>query len=215
MTGGTKVLGYVRVSTDEQANSRLGLNAQRVAIAQACIERGWELVEIIEDAGYSAKNLDRPGIQRALGMLEGREPHAKALVVAKLDRLSRSLLDFASIMERARRKGWSLAALDLGVDTTTPAGEMIANVMATFAQFERHLIGERTKAALAVKKAQGAKLGRPRTLPASTRTRIRRMRGRGMTLAAIADKLNRERVPTAHGGARWHASTVRAVLGVG
>jgi DNA invertase Pin-like site-specific DNA recombinase len=68
-------------------------------------------------------------------MLEGRQPLAKALVVAKLDRLSRSLLDFASIMERAEKKGWSLAALDVGVDTMTPAGEMIANVMATFAQF--------------------------------------------------------------------------------
>jgi hypothetical protein len=68
-------------------------------------------------------------------MLEGRQPLAKALVLAKLDRLSRSLVDFASIMERARKKGSSLATLDLGVDTTTPAGEMIANVMATLAQF--------------------------------------------------------------------------------
>lgn len=165
VTGGTKVVGYVRVSTDEQAHNGLGLNAQRVAIAQACTERGWELVEIVEDAGHSAKDLNRPGIQRALTMLEGRQPQARALVVAKLDRLSRSLLDFASIMERARRKGWSLAALDLGVDTTAPAGEMVANVMATFAQFERHLIRERTKAALAVKKAHGVRLGRPRTLP--------------------------------------------------
>src|ERR671934_3149373 len=120
MTDGTKVLGYIRVSTDEQATSRLGLDAQRVAIAQACLERGWELVEVIEDAGYSAKDLNRPGIHRALEMLEGRQPQAQALVVAKLDRLSRSLLDFASIMERARRKGWAVAALDLGVDTTTP-----------------------------------------------------------------------------------------------
>jgi DNA invertase Pin-like site-specific DNA recombinase len=110
-------------------------------------------------------------------MLEGRQPLAKALVVAKLDRLSRSLVDFGSIMERARKKGWSLAALDLGVDTTTPAGEMIANAMATIAQFERHLIGERTKAALAVRKAQGAKLERPRALAEATRTH-KRMRSR-------------------------------------
>jgi DNA invertase Pin-like site-specific DNA recombinase len=212
VTDGTQVLGYIRVSTDEQATSRLGLNAQRVAIAQACVERGWELVEVIEDAGYSAKDLNRPGIQHALTMLEGRQPQAQALVVAKLDRLTRSLLDFAGIMERARKKGWSLAALDLGVDTTTPAGEMVANVMATFAQFERHLIGERTKAALAIKKAEGVKLGRPRTLPDATRARVKRMRGRGMTLAAIAANLNRDEVPTAHGGQRWYASTVRTVL---
>jgi DNA invertase Pin-like site-specific DNA recombinase len=110
-------------------------------------------------------------------MLEGRQPLARALVVAKLDRLSRSLVDFGSIMERARKKGWSLAALDLGVDATTPAGEMIANAMATIAQFERHLIGERTKAALAVRKAQGAKLERPRALAEATRTH-KRMRSR-------------------------------------
>jgi DNA invertase Pin-like site-specific DNA recombinase len=110
-------------------------------------------------------------------MLEGRQPLAKALVVAKLDRLSRSLVDFGSIMERARKKGWSLAALDLGVDATTPAGKMIANAMATIAQFERHLIGERTKAALAVRKAQGAKLERPRALAEATRTH-KRMRSR-------------------------------------
>jgi Resolvase, N terminal domain len=67
---------------------------------------------------------------------------------AKLDRLSRSLLDFASLMEDARREGWALVILDLGIDTTTPSGEMIANVMATFAQFERRLIGQRTKDAL-------------------------------------------------------------------
>lgn len=100
----------------------------------------------------------------------------------------------------------------LGVDTTTPAGEVVANVMATFAQFERHLIAERTKAALAVKKAQGVQLGRPRTLPDATRARTRRMRGRGMTLAAIAEKLNQDGSPTAHAGSRWYASTVRAVL---
>jgi DNA invertase Pin-like site-specific DNA recombinase len=215
MTGAAKVLGYVRVSTDEQANSRLGLNAQRVAIAQACIERGWEIVEIIEDAGYSGKTLRRPGIQRALLMLEGRRPHANALVVAKLDRLSRSLLDFATAMERAQRKSWQIVAIDQGFDMTTTTGRAMAGMVAVFAQWERELIGERTKAALAVRKAQGTTLGRPRAMPEATRARIKRMRSRGMTLAAIAAKLNHDEVPTAHGGARWHASTVRAVLGMG
>ena len=212
VTGGTRVLGYVRVSTEEQRDSGLGLEAQRVAIAQACIEKSWELVEVIEDAGYSAKSLDRPGIQRALVMLEARQPMAQALVVAKLDRLSRSLLDFAGIMDRSRRRGWAVAALDLGVDTTTPGGEMVANVMATFAQFERRLISQRTKDALAVKKSHGVKLGRPTVLPNDVRTQITTMRSGGMTLAAIANKLNQDAVATAHGGSRWHPSTVRAVL---
>ena len=93
-------------------------------------------------------------------------------MVAKLDRLSRSLLDFASLMEDARREGWALVILDLGVDTTTPSGEMIANVMATFAQFERRLIGQRTKDALAVKKREGVKLGRPVAVDEAVAKRI-------------------------------------------
>lgn len=88
----------------------------------------------------------------ALEAVEGGQ--ADALCVAKLDRLSRSLLDFAGLMERSRKRGWSLVALDLGVDTSTPSGEMMASVLATFAQFERRLIGERTRAALAEKRAR-------------------------------------------------------------
>jgi DNA invertase Pin-like site-specific DNA recombinase len=136
---------------------------------------------------------------------------ASALVVAKLDRLSRSILDFAGLMERSRRKGWALVALDLGVDTTTPQGEMVANVMASFAQFERKLIGQRTREALAVKKAAGVRLGRPRSLSAPTLDRIADLRRAGRTLEAIATELNDLRVPTAHGG-RWHATTVRRLV---
>ena len=87
-------------------------------------------------------------------------------MVAKLDRLSRSLLDFAALMEQARSSGWNLVALDLGVDTSTPAGEMMASVLATFAQFERRLIGQRTKDALAVKRAKASSSGvRVRSAP--------------------------------------------------
>jgi DNA invertase Pin-like site-specific DNA recombinase len=115
-------------------------------------------------------------------------------------------------MEDARREGWALVILDLGVDTTTPSGEMIANVMATFAQFERRLIGQRTKDALAVKKRQGVRLGRPPTLAPAVVKRIRREREAGRSLREIAGRLNDEGVPTGHGGAKWHASTVKAVL---
>ena len=115
------VVGYVRVSTDEQATSGLGLDAQRVAIADECDRRGWELVEVFEDAGASGKSMaGRPALQEALNAV--RSHRAGALVVAKLDRLSRSLLDFAALMEDARKEGWALVILDLGVDTTTPSG---------------------------------------------------------------------------------------------
>jgi DNA invertase Pin-like site-specific DNA recombinase len=145
------VLGYVRVSTGEQADSGAGLEAQRMAIRLACEQRGWELVGMVEDAGFSAATLARPGITQAFDLVESGG--ASVLVVAKLDRLSRSLLDFAAVMERSRRKRWALVALDLGVDTTTPQGEMMANILATFAQFERRLISQRTKDALAIKTA--------------------------------------------------------------
>lgn len=206
-----RVVGYVRVSTDEQADSGAGLAAQRLAVTQGAAQRGWNLLEVIgEDAGASAKSLKRPGLARALAMVEVGE--AEVLMVAKLDRLSRSLLDFAALMEQSRRQGWGLVALDLGVDTSTPAGEMMANVLATFAQFERRLIGQRTKDALAVKRAEGVRLGRPRRLPAEVVDRIHALRADGLSMAAIAAELNAGGVPTAQGGAHWHPSTVRVVL---
>lgn len=204
------VIGYVRVSTDEQADSGAGLEAQRQAIVAECERRGWELAEIVEDAGYSAKDLKRPGIISVLERLGRGE--AGTLVVAKLDRLSRSVLDFAGLMARSQREGWALVALDLGVDTTTPQGELMAGVMAQFAQFERRLIGQRTKAALAVKKEQGVTLGRPRSLPETVAARIAAERAAGATLKAIADRLNDEGVATAQGGARWWPATVKVVL---
>jgi DNA invertase Pin-like site-specific DNA recombinase len=186
------------------------LAAQRAAILAECERRGWQLVEVVEDRGYSAKDLRRPGIRAALDEL--RRGDAQGLVVAKLDRLSRSMLDFTAIMATAQRESWALVALDCAVDTTTPAGEAMANVLATFAQFERRLIGQRTREALAAKRAQGVRLGRPRALSPGIVNRIRRERDQGASLARIADALNADGVATAHGGERWYASTVRAVL---
>jgi DNA invertase Pin-like site-specific DNA recombinase len=204
------VLGYVRVSTEEQSDSGAGLEAQRRAIAAECLRRGWQLLEVVEDAGFSAKDLKRPGIQEALRVLE--EGDAKALVAAKLDRLSRSMIDFTALMATAQKQGWALVALDCAVDTTTPAGEAMANVLATFAQFERRLISQRTREALAVKKSQGVRLGRPTTIPDKVVKRIKRERAKGKSLAAIADALNAEGVPTAQGGRRWYPATVRYTL---
>ncbi len=205
-----RVLAYVRVSSEEQADSRAGLEAQRAAVERECERRGWQIIEVIEDAGFSAKDLKRPGVRAALEELErGR---ADALVVAKLDRLSRSMLDFTGLMAKAQKQGWALVALDCAVDTTTPAGEAMAHVLATFAQFERRLIGQRTREALAVKRKQGIRLGRPQSISPKLARRIRSMRRRGMTLRAICDKLNAEGVPTPRGGAAWRPTSLRAVL---
>lgn len=97
------------------------------------------------------------------------------------------------------------------MDTTTPSGEMMANVLATFAQFERRLIGQRTRDALAARRATGVTLGRPRLLPDDVVARIIRERAMGRTFAAIAAGLDADGVATAQGGVRWCPSTVRAV----
>ncbi len=155
-------------------------------------------------------NLARPGIADALDRL--RRAEAGVLVVSKLDRLSRSLLDFAGLMDRAKREGWRLVVLDLAIDTTTASGALMANVMASFAEYERRLISDRTSAALQAKKAQGARLGRPRTTPEAVVNRVVQEREQGRSLRAIADGLNRDGITSAQGGKQWYASTVVGLL---
>jgi DNA invertase Pin-like site-specific DNA recombinase len=133
-------------------------------------------------------------------------------VVSKLDRLSRSVSDFGGLLDRASKKGWALVCLDLGVDTTTPVGEFTANVVVSASQYERRLIGQRTRDALAAKRAGGTRLGRPAVLPKEVVARIVQQRASGTSLAAIAAGLERDAVPTARGGDRWHASTIQAVM---
>jgi DNA invertase Pin-like site-specific DNA recombinase len=205
-----RVIGYQRVSTEEQAASGLGMADQRSVIEGEAARRGWTDLTFLADDGFSAKNLARPGISRALNLLSAGE--ASTLVVSKLDRLSRSILDFVSLMERARREGWQLVVLDLAVDTSTPSGSLMANVLASFAEYERRLISARTSAALQAKKAQGARLGRPRAVPAEVASRILSARRAGATLRAIAEALNDDGVPTVNGGRSWYASTVAGVL---
>jgi DNA invertase Pin-like site-specific DNA recombinase len=122
------------------------------------------------------------------------------------------VLDFAGLMADAQVNAWALVALDVNVDTTTPTGELMASMMALFSQWERRIISQRTRDALAAKKAEGVRIGRPTTLSVEVVERIRAERAAGQTLTAIADALSVDEVPTAHGGVRWHASTVRAVL---
>jgi DNA invertase Pin-like site-specific DNA recombinase len=205
----TRMVGYVRVSTDEQADSGLGLAAQRADIAAEAARRGWTLVAVHEDA-LSGKSLERPGLAAALAVVESGD--AAGIVVAKLDRLSRSLKDFAELMARAQSRKWNLVAIDLGVDLGSAAGEFMANVMASAAQWERRIIGQRTKDALAVKRAQGVRLGRPVLLPDKVTRRIVKAHRAGDGWSTIARTLNDDAVPTAHGGSRWYPSTVRAVV---
>jgi len=206
----TGVVGYCRVSTDEQAVSGLGLAAQEQAIRAECERRGLALVALYSDPGVSAKTLERPGLRAALGDLEDRR--GNVLMVAKLDRLTRSVHDATGLMLRADRGGWGLVALDVAVDTTTPQGAAMAQVLAVFAELERRLIGERTKAALAVRKAQGVRLGRRVALPDDVVQRITERHRAGAGWSAIARELNEAAIPTAQGGKKWYPATVRYVV---
>lgn len=202
---------YTRVSTAEQAESGAGLAAQESALRAHAERRGWEVVHHCTDAGVSGKSIaGRPALADALQVVTDGE--ADALAVSKLDRLSRSLLDFAGLMARAQDEGWALVALDVDVDTTTPSGRLVANVMASVAEWERETIGARTRDSLAARRAQGVVLGRPRAVTSAAVDRARTLRDSGMTFAACAEQLTTEGVPTAHGGRRWYASTVRKVL---
>lgn len=203
------VVGYLRVSTEEQVDSGAGLAVQEAAIRGECERRELPLVALHTDAGVSGKSLVRPALTAALEDLDAR--HGDVLMVAKLDRLTRSVHDASGLMQRSEKSGWGLVALDAPVDTTTPAGMAMAQILSVFAELERRLIGERTKAALAVKRSQGVVLGRPRTLPDKVVNRIVKERAKGRSWTAIAEELNSDRVPTAQGGLRWYPATVRAV----
>ncbi|MDP9443659.1 MAG: recombinase family protein [Actinomycetota bacterium] len=160
MTG--RVLAYMRVSTAEQADSGAGLAAQRAAIERESAHRGWSDVQWFEDGGYSGGSLDRPEMGRLIAEIRGGD----VLVTAKVDRLSRSLVDFALLVERSQRERWSIVTLDLGLDLSTPQGEFVASILAAFARMERRLIGQRTRDAMQAKKAAGTRFGRSSRIPA-------------------------------------------------
>lgn len=211
-----RVVAYLRVSTQEQADSRLGLAAQEAAIRREVEHRGWDLVALYSDTCSGGKPLaDRAGGEQALDDL--RAGRADVLIASKLDRLSRGVADFASVLERSDREGWALLLLDIGIgplDTTNLMGKAQAQMASVFAELERARIGQRTREALAEKREAGWTPGPPdhmRIAPALA-ARIRSMHEAGESYSAIARTLNGEGVPTARGGAHWYPSTVRGLL---
>jgi DNA invertase Pin-like site-specific DNA recombinase len=198
------LIGYVRVSTSEQGESGLGLEAQRAQIEAGATARDAWISGWFEDV-QSGGDFGRPGLQNALKSLCVRR--ADGLIVAKLDRLARSVVDFGLILRRAQDEGWSLISLDIGVDTGTATGRMVASILMSVAQWEREIIGERTKAALAAKAARGERVGRAPELAPEIDEHILRMREGGRTYAQIEADLVQDGYPSARGGA-WSTSTV-------
>lgn len=203
-----KVIAYTRVSTEEQATQGVSLAAQEAKLRAYCDLYGHELIEVIVDAGQSAKTINRPGLQRALAALKAGE--AEGLLVLKLDRLTRSVRDLGELLENYFQR-YALMSLQEQCDTSTAAGRLVLNLLTSVAQWERESTGERTKVALQHKKAQGVKLGAPALEDKTTIGRAQELRAQGFTLRQVADQLTTEGFKTLKGG-RWEAVTVKRIL---
>jgi DNA invertase Pin-like site-specific DNA recombinase len=170
------------------------------------------LVGIVTDEGESGKSLDRPGLKSVLERIADRD--VDGLVAAKLDRISRSVRDFADLLEWFSAVGASLVAVDVGVDTSTPGGKLVCSVFSAVSEWERDVISARTRDGLAVLRAKGRPISRAAVADhPQVAGGIRSMREQGKTYQAIADALNASEVPTLRGASQWTVSSVRGAAG--
>jgi DNA invertase Pin-like site-specific DNA recombinase len=221
----TRAITYVRVSTTSQADSGLGLEAQAASCHAWCEREGAELAAAHSDEGVSgAAGVDkRPGLLAAIGELR----RGDVLLVAKRDRLGRDPIVCAMIERLAERKGARIvSAAGEGTDSDEPTAILMRRIVDAFGEYERLVIGARTKAALQAKRERGEKTGGDRPIghqvaadgvtlqrdPRETRALqiIRQLREEGLSIRAIAERLNVAGVPAR--GKTWHATTVARVL---
>lgn len=207
----TLALGYLRVSTEEQADEGASLASQQSRLQAYADVRGWYVVWL-SDPGWSGKSLDRPAITDALHYLAtGR---ADVLLAVALDRISRNVGDVADLMEASLAEHWALVTLRESIDTSTAMGRAFVQIAAVFAELERGLIAERVKAGMAQKRAEGEHMGRRTAIPRAIVDRIRSQRAVGVPYGRIAAELNSESVPTPGRrrdapGAFWTRSSVQ------
>jgi len=221
-----KAVGYVRVSTEEQATQGFGLEAQERAIRAFAESQGYELITVIQDSGISGatRPTTRPGFMEVLKLAE--EKAFSILLVWKFDRLARNIAYAVTTVEQLQQLGIVLRSVTEPIDTATPMGKTLFSVLAGMAEQERTSILERTLAGKKEKAARGGFIGGPAPLgytsskkgklvinpqEAETVRRIFSLRRQGVTLKEIANILNAERVPTKRGG-KWYPATVRYIL---
>ncbi len=226
-----KAIGYTRCSTQEQADSGLGLDAQAQRIRAYCAMRGLDLLDIIIDAGVSGGKplAKREGGQRLLAAMKAKQ--ADAVVMLKLDRMFRNAGDCLTVTDKWERSGVSLHVVDLGgnaIDTTSAAGRFMLVILAGAAEMERNLTRERTRSAMAVKKSNGQRIGAVplgfdladdgTTLVLNEREHavigeVQTMKASGMTLREIAIALTERGVPTKTGKSnKWTHQAVARIL---
>ena len=212
MTPETPAVTYLHVSTDRQGQSGLGLDAQRAAVA-AYVATQPVLGEFVEVE--SGRKNDRPQLAAALALCPQRRA---VLVIAKLDRLTRSVAFISNLMA----SGVEFVAADM-----PEANRLTVHILAAVAEHEREMIAHRTKVALAAAKARGTRLGNPRPDMAAVRAvassnaarfraaiqpQIQALQAEGRSLRGIAAELNARGINSPRGGS-WHAGSVRAILG--
>ena len=219
-----KTIGYVRVSTDKQADRGVSLDAQAEKIRAMAVVHNAELVDIIVDGGESARSLQRPGMERLLAQVDGKK--VQAVIVAKLDRLTRSVKDLCELLERFERRGVALISVAESLDTSSAAGRLVLNIMTAVSQWEREAIGERTRDAMSHKRANGERVGniqfgyrlgtdgkhvQPDAAEQAVLKEIHHLRHGGHTMRGIAAALNQRELRTRRGSA-WRLEHVARIL---
>jgi site-specific DNA recombinase len=219
-----QAIGYVRVSTDRQAEQGVSLEAQEAKIRAMATVQGAELLDVIVDGGESAKSLNRPGLQRLLDLINAGK--VEAVIVAKLDRLTRSVKDLCGLLELLEKRKVALVSVAESLDTGSAAGRLVITIMGAVSQWEREAIGERTRDALRHKRSKGERVGNIafgsrlaadgehlEVDPAeqAALAEIRRLRGQGATLRGIAANLNRRDLRTRR-GTPWRLESVARIV---
>ncbi len=220
-----QVIGYVRVSTSEQAIEGVSLALQARKIAAYCEVKDWTLIEVFSDEGHSAKSLNRPAMQQLLGVVEAGQ--VSTIIVYKLDRLTRSVADLDRLVKLFEKKGVALVSLQESLDATTATGRLMMNLLASVSQWEREVIGERTREAMAHKKANREACGsrvpygwqlssdgnhlEPHPTEQVIVRKARDYRLQGLSLRGIGRQLTVEGYRPRLGRA-WHATCVKALL---
>lgn len=214
---GQRVALYARLSKADPTSH--SIRAQLADMRRYAKLYRHEVVAEVTDDGYSAATLDRPGMLRVMAMVEMGE--VDAVVVVKLDRLTRSIADLGRLLDTFRVHGVALASVQERLDTSTAGGRFTVGILALVSQWERETVAERTRAALAQRKRDGLHVGRPAygwRIDGGTVVRdddaqrvlrrMRKLRRRGWSLRDICHALDREGVRTPSGAPSWRPSTV-------
>ena len=153
-----RAVAYVRVSSEQQADSGLSLEYQQEKCRALASLHDYTLIDVIIDAGESAKSLARPGMARVLDLVKARQ--VEAVLVAKLDRITRSVRDLSDLLDRFTSRHVALVSASESLNTETASGRMVVRMLGVIAEWEREAIGERTRDALTAKRRRGERTSR-------------------------------------------------------